>query len=237
MSYIERKDWKKYIWVIPAIGCLLAFIGLLTPSAYVSIMGVSEYMWMWGLWYATDGYDSVTEFYEYAYEIFIPSLICFVLILIGFIILIGLTASIKKNPSRKGSGLINIGIYFIIIVIIYAVAMHIGFPIYYERYFGSDPGIDFWDGYDPHFGVVGPVIAGICAIIGGIIAQTSGKIDANLKKQAQLKPQSTSTPIKIEPKVAPIKPLGQTQPIAQYCTKCGAKLTGQFCGECGAKAE
>ena len=184
MSNVERKDWKNYIWTIPALGVILALIGLLTPTAYFSISGYgSQYWWIWGLVYMSQsGYGSDAEFFIEMYEMFIPSMICFVLLFICFFVFISQTIAIKKRPSKSGTGLIIVGILFIAIMIAYYVAMDVGFVQVAIRELGYDPGITFWDGMDPHFGFIGPILAGILAIIGGAIASGSDRIDTSLQK-------------------------------------------------------
>ena len=158
------KDWKKYIWSITLLGFLLALIGILTPTAYASVFGLSEYFWMWGLTYRSlIGYGSVTEFFNYAHEIFNPGIICSSILAIIIISLLIVSLKEKRHPGTKGGISITLGMLLIVIIIGYAISMYLGFPIFYKRAYPTEwalmesmgISIGFWTTYKPHFGMIG----------------------------------------------------------------------------------
>ena len=234
-------DWKKYLWTIPALGFILVFIGLLTPAAYASSFGVSEYFWMWGFTYrSATGYESVYEFFDSAFEIFNPSIICSSILAIILIALLGVSIRERRSPGTTGGSSITLGIIAIFVIIGYAISMHVGFPIFFKRAYPAEWAyleslgfeIEFWDTYEPHFGMIGPILGGICAIIGGAISKNSDRIDEKMITKELLKPK-LETELQNKPQITTM--ISKQTNTQSFCANCGAEIDGIYCGSCGTK--
>jgi len=170
----------KNIWILPFRGSLISIIGLFTPTAFSYFLNeyheLTQYFWMWGLIYSryyffenfnTKRLGGFPIFYP---EIFVPGLIATILILSSAVSCIKTALRFRKGQCYfsevKKSWLIT-GILYIISVIIYAVGMQIGFPVFQQR-FGGSP-LNFWQNYLPNFGIIAPFISGLLVIVGVIL--------------------------------------------------------------------
>jgi len=170
----------KNIWILPFLGSLISIIGLFTPTAFSYFLNqyheLTQYFWMWGLIYGryyffenfnTKRLGTIPIFYP---EIFVPGLIATILILSSAVSCIKTALRFRKGQCYfskvKKSWLIT-GILYIISVIIYAVGMQIGFPVFQQRFGGSQ--LSFWLNFAPSFGIIAPFISGLLVIVGVIL--------------------------------------------------------------------
>jgi hypothetical protein len=181
--------WKDYIWTIPVFGVIITLIGILTPTTYRNSWSVEEMFWMWGFIYSyRPGYYLYTQFFTFAYEQFIPSLICFGILVTISIALLRVSIKEKRFPGTSGVTIATLGILLICLIIGYVISMQVGYILYFPRAHPADwaamqaVGMDlnFWRFNTPNFGTIGPILGGICAIIGGVISKYSDKIDEKL---------------------------------------------------------
>ena len=198
MSKNRKKDWKVYIWTIPLLWAILTLIGILTPTTYRNSWGVEAYFWIWGYVYSYEpGLGTQSRFFDFAYEVFYPSLICFSILAIILIALFIVLIKEKRHPGTSGGSIALLGILLIVLIIGYAISMQVGYPIYFKRAFPADwatmqsmgMDINFWRTNRPNFGIIGPILGGICAIIGGTISKYSDKIDEKVISKELLKPK------------------------------------------------
>lgn len=198
MSKNRNKHWKDYIWTIPLLGVIITIIGILTPTTYRNSWGVEEYYWMWGFIYSyRPGYYLYTQFFAGAYEMFIPSLICFSILVIILIVLLRVSIKEKQLPGTSGVNIAILGILLIGLIIGYAISMYVGYNIYFQRAFPAEwatmqsmgMDVNFWRTNTLNFGSIGPILGGICAIIGGIISKYSDRIDEKIIAKELLKPK------------------------------------------------
>ena len=186
MSKNRNKDWKGYIWTIPLLGVIITIIAILTPTTFRNSWGVEEYYWMWGYIYSySPGNYLYSQFFGFAYELFFPSIICFSILAIILIALLRVSIEEKRHPGTSGGSIATLGILIVGLIIGYAISMYVGFPIYFKRAFPAawasmqSMGVDinFWRTNWPNFGMIGPILGGILAILGGVISKYSDKID------------------------------------------------------------
>jgi hypothetical protein len=198
MNKNRNKHWKDYIWTIPLLGVIITLIGILTPTTYRNSWGVEEYYWMWGFIYSyRPGYYLYTQFFGFAYEIFIPSLICFSILAIILIALLIASTKEKKHPGTLGGRITALGILLIGLTIGYVISMYVGYSFYFQRAFPAEwatmqsmgMDVNFWRTNMPNFGTIGPILGGICGIIGGAISRYSDKIDERVIARELSKPE------------------------------------------------
>lgn len=198
MDKTRNKNWKDYIWTIPLLGVIITIVGILAPTTYRNSWGVEEMIWMWGLVYSyRPGYYQYLQFFTSAYEMFIPSLICFGILVIILITLLRTSIKEKRLPGTSGVTIATLGILLIGLIIGYYISMYVGYIFYFQRAFPAEWAIyqsagvviNFWWNDIPHFGTIGPILGGICAIIGGVISKYSDKIDEKLITKELSKPK------------------------------------------------
>jgi len=230
-------DIKDYIWTIPLIGGILLLISFFTPSAYATVMGISEYQWMWGLFHVDIyGYSPETgltlteEPAEYMIPIFLSGIFSAIIILIASIMLITSANSIRKgrkNSKDFENMWLGMGILVFIAAIIYMVGIDITTKNYLKWIISQLPPDsytipDFWDVYDPGFGIIAPFLSGGLAIVGGVTSKYVSKREViPLEKKAIPTAEPSITK---EPKVF------------NYCPECGQKITykeSKYCSSCG----
>ena len=130
----------------------------------------------------------------------------------------------------------------IVIIIGYAISMYLGFPIFYKRAYPTEwalmesmgISIGFWTTYKPHFGMIGPILGGICAIIGGATSKYSDRIDEKIITKAIIEPKlDREMDIQNKPQMTTM--ISKQTNTQSFCTKCGAEIDGIYCGNCGTK--
>ena len=186
MDKTRNKNWKDYIWTIPLLGVIITIVGILAPTTYRNSWGVEEMIWMWGLVYSyRPGYYQYLQFFTSAYEMFIPSLICFSILAIILIALLRVSIKEKRLPGTSGVSIATLGILLICLIIGYVISMQVGYMVYFPRAHPAEWAamqsmgmyLNYWRFNTPNFGTLAPILGGICAIIGGIISRYSDKID------------------------------------------------------------
>lgn len=241
MSY--TKNWTNYVWIIPLIALIIGVIGLLTPtgSASAMYMGLELELWMWGLLrtnlFVGPGVDPEILFIP---ELIIPSLIC-TGIIVAFLIVILVFIIREKVGNPSGVILIVSGAIIIATTIAYTVMSEAGFELYLEREYGVPPGsLGLWDYAKESFGISGPIICGIIAIVGGAISKYAERVGGSSPAPSK----STMTAQPVNPQYNPANysnttPGGSVGQKAAplFCGQCGAEQKGEglFCGKCGAR--
>ncbi|MFX1237497.1 MAG: zinc ribbon domain-containing protein [Promethearchaeota archaeon] len=251
----SKNDWTKYTYVLPLISFIIGIIALITPTGTVSgiygSMGMVFDLWMWGFWSTnvfTGPGPATSEFFIEAYEVFIPSMICFAMIVIS---LIGILVLAMQEKRGEGHGITQIifGIIIIISTIMYMIFVDMGFSQYYERLGGTFP-MSFWSFLTEGFGIIGPIICGIISIIGGGVSkyiQKNPDIVEKIRSKSKNKsyiPQSSPTSRPANPQYNPAN-YANTQAgsstvqkiSVKFCPHCGAQQEeeGLFCGKCGGR--
>ncbi len=250
------KNYSKYIGIIGLFGGIITLLSLLTPSFYVSTMGVQEYYWMWGLYYGRiSGYGSNLAFIptqEPAFlmlPIFLAGIIPAIIIFIGSVKLIAITNSIRsgrKDIKTSGNTLIGLGITLITGSIIFIIAIDITMNnlIEYLLYDPYDPYFyipDFWDIYEPGFAIIGPFLGAVLAIISGVASKTI-KTDVGPTKIPEVREfitKTTQTPLQTSiPMSTPTSTPTSAPTISHinFCPECGQNIIpkgSKFCMNCG----
>ena len=202
-------DWKRYIWVLPIVGAIFAFISIATPAAIWSDMGINIDAWMIGYWdggIAGDGWvDEVYELTEgygpdFDLGIFIVS---FIFVLIGGIMALAVGVKGYQGDFKKNYAALS-GAIMIIFTIIWLAVVESEWEIFSE--YGMDPG----------FGVIGPFIGGAFCIISVFAPQLGERITS-------MQPQTAAQP----------QVMAQPSSGARFCTHCGKEVPGDFCPGCG----
>lgn len=162
---------KSYYWILPLVGGIFSLIGLIIPAWY-SKTSYKENLWIVGIiehifW---DG----NIFQILPPEMFIPSLITTIFIILSSVLIIGnsiLLIKGKKFLIKAEIFWILMGIVELCIMIIYINAMVSGFYNYTQR---TDYDVNnFWAIYNFNFGLVIPYIGSILTIGGAIIYKVS----------------------------------------------------------------
>lgn len=152
---------KKNGYILAFIAGIIGFVSLIAPVAYHTGAIVDSYIWMWGLysWKVLAG-DTDYNFSEDS-DYLTWALGSTLLILFATILLI-LTA-VKAHKRRSGYGFVWIfcGLLLIAAPIVYYIGLLEEIPTWLSDL--------FWDFYDFHFAFYGPFVAGVFAIIGGVI--------------------------------------------------------------------
>ncbi len=237
-------DIKDYIWTIPLIGGILLLISFFTPSAYATQMGISEYQWMWGLFHVDIyGYSPETDFFfneepiKYMIPIFLSGIFSAIIILITSIMLITSANSIRKgrkNSKEFENMWLGMGILIFIAAIIYMIGIHITTRNYLKWVISQLPSdgyiiSDYWDVYEPGFGIIAPFLTGVLAIVGGIISKyvSKRKIIPIKEKVIPIKEKAIPT---VEPSIT------KKLQVFNYCPECGQRITykqSKYCPSCG----
>jgi len=166
-------DVSKRLLIIPLIGSIISIIGLFIPVWY-STTSYEENLWMIGIIQHFPSGGSVFDILPA--ELFIPGLISAILILISSIIIVINTLFLTKGKNFLASPeklWILMGILELCVVVIYIIAMDIGFNIYTQR--TDYPEHDFWAIYNIQFGIITPFIGAILFIVGAIAIKMTNK--------------------------------------------------------------
>ncbi|MFX1468623.1 MAG: zinc ribbon domain-containing protein, partial [Promethearchaeota archaeon] len=221
---------KDYTWAVSLIGGILALIAFFTPAVSIEAYDGSIYLWIWGLisyeiyneYYEI--YDSDTTFIDNP-DVLIPSIVCSIFLVLCILILIG-TSLNYRSRIKEGIGNPNPWLVSSLLIIAFTIAWIIAMDISWEVY------PDFWDYFDPNFGVIGPFLGSGLAIVGFIAAKVSQK----QKREVIFVPKAISSPAA---KAEPYSTLLMDPTIKiNFCPECGQKLiseTQRFCMNCGFK--
>jgi len=199
-------DWKKYIWVLPIVGAIFAFISIATPAVSGSGMGINVDAWMIGYWDAGDVDGWVDEISELSggigpdleLGIFIVS---FIFVLLSGIMALAVGVQGYHGDFKKNFAALS-GAIMILTTIIFLAVIESEYEIF-----------STWN-MDPSFGVIGPFIGGAFCIM-SVFAPQLGERITSIQPQAAAQPQPASTP------------------QIKYCSQCGAEVPGEFCPSCG----
>ena len=144
-------DLKSKFWLYLIIDALIVIIAIMTPAITAYYSSGIALVWMWGSLIAPP--SEVVLIPEY---IFWTGIIFLIFNMIGIIILLftGLTSR-KGIKNRKAL----MGLLLICGIILIAGSLT------YNIIMGNATGVS-WGSYDPNFGSIGPIIAGILSIIG-----------------------------------------------------------------------
>lgn len=144
-------DLKSKFWLYLIIDALIVIIAIMTPAITAYYSSGDAFVWMWGSSIAPAAEEVLIPDY-----IFLTGIIFLILNLIGIVILLftGLTSR-KGIKNRK----ILMGLLLICGIILIAGSLT------YNIIIGNAIGVS-WGSYDPNFGSIGPVIAGVLSIIG-----------------------------------------------------------------------
>jgi hypothetical protein len=217
----------KYVWSIPLLSGILAIIAVVTPVASINTMGISWNWWVWNLSVlGVSGLGSESVFITEV-DFMIPSLITTSILIFSIIslLLLALKTRTRKLDTKNFESIsVIIGVLLIGITIYYSVAMDIAFydGIVVEG-IPFPAGIHFWDLFSPSFGVIGPFLSALLALIG------AGVFRYYSKRKGDLIPSKMGI---IEKKGPIIKSMGGLN----FCPECGQKIisaTQRFCMNCG----
>lgn len=147
-------DLKSKFWLYLIINALIVIVAIMTPAITAYYSPGIALVWMWG---SSITSEEVWEAVLIPDHIFITGIIFLILNLIGIVILLftGLT-------SRKGIKNKKILMGLLLICGIILIAGSLTYNIIIGNY---ATGVS-WGSYDPNFGSIGPIIAGILSIIG-----------------------------------------------------------------------
>lgn len=200
-------NWQKYIWALPIVGAIFAFLSIATPALVWSLGGLNVDAWMIGYWdggVLGDGW--VDEIYEISggigpdigLAIFIVS---FVFVLLSGIMALGVGVLGYRGDFDKKYAALS-GAIMIIITIIFLAVIESEWEVF-----------STWE-MDPGFGVIGPFIGGAFCIASFFAPQLGERITS-------VQPRVTAQP--------QAKPTSE----ARFCSDCGTEVPGDFCPDCG----
>lgn len=154
---------QTYYWFLPFIGALISLLGLLFPSATVEltfIISMEARIWMWGYVYTRIGLKKESGFGTDP-DFMTVCMISTLLVIISAIMLIISANQVRvdnKTANQVKKQWLILGILLIFASIFWGIMMDI-------------LASGFWDTFEIGFGLIGPLIGGIIAIIGGIISK------------------------------------------------------------------
>ena len=148
---------EKKSWILPILAGLISLISLLFPAAYVEIVffiSVKSYIWMCGYVQTEIGANKTARFSSNPLVIY-PSLISTVVVVVSSVLLLLSANQVRSGQSKEKTWLYS-GIFLLFAVIFWAVMM-VNFNA------------NFWDVYNVGFGLIGPIIGGILALLSYIL--------------------------------------------------------------------
>jgi hypothetical protein len=230
---------KKYIWVFPLIGAIVAFISLVTPATSMNFVGILRAdLWLWDLYINNASGITRIDFITDPF-VLIPSIITTALISISSILL--LIGSIQtKRRSNKLKTIRNIsiisGALILFAEILWLIMVPMFFPMtsYWDWFLSTylTP-YTFWSifllffSYPLHqagFGIIGGFLAMALAFGGAGVAEYHSKerpikIPEKMKTTLQTDEPKSSKTLKFK-----------------LCPECGSKIEDsneKSCLECG----
>ncbi len=233
-------DVKRFIWLIPLIGGILAIIATIaTPAVSMNFMGMArDNLWMWGFYTleaAMPGPESVAHF--------IPNLLGLIISIVvtALIVVSGILLILFAVLSRKGSRLklvrnmsIIAGVLIIAGEILWLIMVPANFP--YDQY-------GFWSGYPGDFWkyCYGPICLNMhnvgFGIIGGFMAAGLAFLAVGMATYYSKERTEKVTKVK-----EPILPSEEKSTVTKtellFCSECGSKIEDpnlKVCTNCGHK--
>ncbi len=146
-------DLKSKFWLYLIINALIVIISIMTPAITAYYSPGIALVWMWGASITSEGVWEPVLIPDY---IFLTGVIFLILNLIGTVILLFTGLTSRKGIKNKK---ILMGLLLICGIILIAGSLT------YNIIMGNAKGVS-WGSYDPNFGSIGPIIAGILSIIG-----------------------------------------------------------------------
>jgi len=229
-------NWKDYIWALPIVGAIIAFISIAIPAAVSSYLKADGFsapfsidIWMIGFFDAGIGgegwVDEINKIsggvgFDMTTAIYILS---FIGVLLGGILGLGAGGLGARGDFRKSFSLAS-GALMIIFTIIFIIGVEVDASIYSGDSFDMGGTLVEYK-FNVGFGVIGPFIGGVICIASFFMDRipTTERIVPETPKQPQVtaKPQVMAQP--------------QAQPSsgAKFCTHCGTEVPGDFCPGCG----
>ncbi|MFX1460616.1 MAG: hypothetical protein ACFFBT_14215, partial [Promethearchaeota archaeon] len=216
-------DPKKYIWLIPLIGGIIAIVATIaTPAVSMVFMGMArDSLWMWGFYTLDAGPDSITHFIPNI-AISITSLVVTALIVVSGILLILFAVLSRKGTKLRRVRNISIitGILILAGEILWLIIVPANFP--FEQY-------SFWSGYPGTFwklcyGVVCFNMHNVgFGIIGGFLAAGLAFLGVGLATY-----YSKERPEKVIQAKEPVLPSEEKGTVTKtellFCSECGTKI-------------
>ncbi len=144
-------ELKGKFWLYLILNALIVIIAIMCPAITAYYTSGNAFLWMWGSYIAPA--SEVVLIPEY---IFLTGVIFLILNIIGTVILLFTGLTSRKGFKNKK---ILMGLLVICGIIL------IGGSIGYSTIMSNAKGVS-WGYYDPNFGVIGPIIAGILSIMG-----------------------------------------------------------------------
>lgn len=228
MEKIKTTDRTEHIWKISKAGAILALISIITPATGLMESGITFFMWYFGFWFISGGGDTDTGFasdffasgYDTKYMMIGGVSIVLLVIAMGAMFAASNKAHNERDYKTAAGASLAGGIF-----------AFIGPGAYYFYIKSEFSG--FWITFDPSFGVILAIIAGVLGIIGAIAAGYAFSLESKgeLGQTTPYKPTPDKMAIDKDPE------LTNQQEMPVFCKNCGTKLVGEFCQECGQKAE
>lgn len=231
-------DVKKYIWILPLLGAILAFITLFAPAVSMNLLGMlTDNLWLWGLYiYNFSGFISGTEFITEPL-VLIPSLIVTILIALSGVLLF-LTAIKLKKRSFKLRTVRNISLISGVVILVSEIIWIIMIPIFFDMAYYWDSFLTlmpytFWTWnagfislplHNAGFGIYGGFLSAAIALGGaGAAHYYSKEREATIPKEQEIIPKTK-------------EPIASETPKLKFCQECGTEIEDpdvKFCGKCG----
>jgi hypothetical protein len=222
---------RRYVWIFPFLGSILAIIGVFTPAAVIIGGFASHLYWMHGFYLNVGGGYPDPGFYVDYPGLMAIGITCMVIIIICTIIMF-ISSLNHRGVDAPGSWL-ALGILLIGVTIFFIGGAELAYRIHYLiRYDIFD--VSFWDGRTPGFAVIAPFIAGGLSILGYIVSKASrtGEIEITpISKEATTEVKTTPS---VEKESLP-SPTPSGEDI-RFCPECGQEISSpedKFCLSCG----
>ncbi|MFX0060446.1 MAG: hypothetical protein ACFE8J_19280 [Candidatus Heimdallarchaeota archaeon] len=149
-------DLKSKFWLYLIIDALIVIIAIITPAITANYSSGIALLWMWSSYIAPP-----TEVVLIPDIIFLTGIIFLMLNIIGIIILLYTGLASRKGVENKK--------ILMILLLICGIILIMG-SIIYLTVMGNAVGVS-WGFFNPNFGSIGPIIAGVLAFVGIFISR------------------------------------------------------------------
>ena len=236
-------NWKEYIWVIPIVGAIIAFIAIAFPAAVSTsldseMMGPAPWdieMWLSGHFEFGSESGSISDLNDlFSGLLKLPEAaftICIIGVVIGAIItvisgVIGFRERSGKSDSRLGDYRKHITLLGGGLMVLFSLIFIIWLEADASLFSGETIDIvvdEYYFQFMPGFGVIGPIIGGVLCITSAFMGpiQTKERIIPETPRQPRVTAQPQVT--------AQAEPTSE----ARFCPQCGTEVPGDFCPDCG----